>query len=181
MTFSAQIQGAPIVSGGVFQQQFFSNVSMVFTANMAVGGNTNLLTVVSTANQPGSGEGFTGSGSSGALKSDTTLNDTVTFTSDFLFFQSTIDRDYTLSFSSILAGFKTGSPPRDPGVVLDPKGPVAQRGPAGYLHSFTASGTGTFASDPAPSVPDGASLGLMSGGLLPFAGFALYRRRRAKK
>ncbi|HLK57268.1 MAG TPA: hypothetical protein VKU00_11920 [Chthonomonadaceae bacterium] len=156
LTFSANVTAKPTALGGGFFSQDFTNVSMVFTANTPVNGLTNLLTVSNSTLS------MFGKGNSASTDSDVSTGDTVNFSSDFLIFSNTIDRDFALSFSSLQPGLSTDI--------------------NGWLKSFTASGTGTFASEPAPFYsPDGASLSLLSGGLLPLAGFALYRRRRAKK
>ncbi|HLK59371.1 MAG TPA: hypothetical protein VKU00_22615 [Chthonomonadaceae bacterium] len=154
LSFDATVSGKP-TGAGPFMQSFHL-VDMVFTAVTPVNGLTNLLTVDTNST-------FTlfGKGGSASTNADTAEGDIVNFSSDFLIFNLTTERDYALSFSSLT-----------PKLGLDING---------WLKSFTASGTGTFASDPAPYyTPDGASLSLLSGGLLPLAGFALYRRRRAK-
>ncbi len=68
---------------------------------------------------------FGGSGGSGALNASS-LSGTVTFTSDFLLFQGSQERDLALAFSSI-----------SPGLSIAPNG---------FFNSFTAAGTGTFSS-----------------------------------
>ncbi|HLK56121.1 MAG TPA: hypothetical protein VKU00_06140 [Chthonomonadaceae bacterium] len=156
MSFDATVSNKPVTVGSFFEEKFV-NVHMVFTADTPVSGLTNLLTV------DGSSEfHFFGKGNSASTNADTASGDTVNFSSDFLIFTNTTERDYALSFSSLT-----------PALSLDING---------WLNSFTASGTGTFASAPPPFyTPDGTSLSLLSGGLLPLAGFALYRRRRANK
>ena len=91
---------------------------------------TNLLTAVFTpsTNTPG----ITGSTNSATL-SVTTPDQNVTFTSDFLLFHQTTSRNLGLSFSSVT--------------------PALALGAGGFLQNFTAAGTGTFASNPLPTIP----------------------------
>src|SRR5207247_4023840 len=91
---------------------------------------------------------FKGDGNSASTESDTSKGDTVNFSSDFLSFNNVLEKDFALSFSSL-----------KPKLSLDKNK---------WLNSFTTSGTGTFAAE---FVPDGTSLSLLSGGLLPLAGF----------
>lgn len=98
------------------------------------GGNrTNLLTAVIT---PGAGTpSLTGaSGGNSATLSATTpagVAHNVTFTSHFLNFSSTTDRNVGLSFSSVSPNFSLGA--------------------GNFLTSMAAAGTGTFASNPVPN------------------------------
>ena len=91
---------------------------------------TNLLTVVFTpsTNTPG----ITGSTNSATL-SVTTPDQNITFTSDFLLFHQTTSRNLGLSFSSVT--------------------PALALGAGGFLQNFDAAGTGTFASNPLPTIP----------------------------
>jgi len=89
---------------------------------------------------------FSGSGGSGALNASS-LTGTVTFTSDFLGFQASVERDLALAFSSISPGLNIGA--------------------NGFFSSFKAAGTGTFSSDhivavgPAPTLNIRARPGAM--------------------
>jgi hypothetical protein len=69
---------------------------------------------------------FSGSGGSGALGAST-LTGTVTFTSDFLGFQNSTERDLALAFSSISPGLSIGA--------------------NGFFNNFTAAGTGSFSAN----------------------------------
>jgi Carboxypeptidase regulatory-like domain len=91
---------------------------------------TNLLTVVflPSSNTPG----ITGSNNSATL-SVTTPDQNVIFTSDFLLFHQTTARNLALSFSSVT--------------------PALGLGAGSFLQSFTAAGSGTFASNPLPTLP----------------------------
>lgn len=93
------------------------------------GSRTNLLTAVITpaANTPG----IVGTnGGNSATLSATTPDHVVTFTSDFLLFGLTTQRNLAFSFSSVA-----------PSVAL---------GSGSFLQSFSAAGSGTFASSPPP-------------------------------
>lgn len=92
------------------------------------GSCTNLLTAVylfTVADTPA----IVGRG--GANLNASTPGNIVTFTSDLISFTSTMDRILALSFSSVT--------------------PPTAIGAGGFLRSFTAAGTGTFASDPVPT------------------------------
>ena len=119
------------------------------------GARTNLLSASFTGS-------FNGSdlGSSGNL-SGTTPGNTVVFSSDFVSFTATTQRNLALSFSSI-----------NPDVELS----------GSFLKSFNAAGSGTFASNPAPtSIPEPSSL-ILIGAAAGCAGFvARARRGRAGK
>lgn len=92
---------------------------------------TNLLTAVfSTA---GNTPGIVGSiGGSSATLSATTPGHLVSFTSDFLLFGATIERNMAFSFSSVA--------------------PTLALGSGNFLQSWTAAASGTFASNPPPTI-----------------------------
>ncbi|NNE67957.1 MAG: carboxypeptidase regulatory-like domain-containing protein [Pyrinomonadaceae bacterium] len=93
------------------------------------GSRTNLVTATfsSAAGDPN----LSGSnGGNSATLSAATPSNNVVFTSDFLGFGLTTQRDLALSFSSVLTSFTSGA--------------------GGFLESFTAAGTGTYSSNPAP-------------------------------
>lgn len=71
-------------------------------------------------------------GGNSASFSATTPDHTVVFTSDFLDFSSSTQRNFALSFSSVL--------------------PALSSGAGGFLNTFAAAGSGTFASNPKPFV-----------------------------
>jgi hypothetical protein len=99
-------------------------------AGTGSGSRTNLLTAVfSPAGQTPAISGANG-GASASL-SVTTPDHVVTFSSDFLSFTTTTQRNMALSFSSVQPSF------------------VQVAG--GFAASFTAAATGTFASDPVPT------------------------------
>jgi hypothetical protein len=69
-------------------------------------------------------------GGNSATFSATTPDHVVTFTSDFLTFSNSTERNFAFSFSSVT--------------------PALSIGAGNFLRSFAAAGTGTFASNPAP-------------------------------
>ncbi len=96
------------------------------------GSRTNLLTAVFSPNSNTPNLVGTTGGNSATLNA-TTPDHNVTFTSNFLLFTATTQRNLALSFSSV-----------NPGMAL---------GLGGFLQSITAAGTGTFASNPIPVYP----------------------------
>ncbi len=97
-----------------------------------VGGGTrrNLLTAI--VSQGGTTANITGQANSASFTASTpsSTSQVVTYTSDFLDFTQTIDRNFGISFSSVT--------------------PALSFGPGGFFNSFSASGSGTFASNPVP-------------------------------
>jgi len=130
LTMTGIVSANAFTAGG-FIFQPFSSITMTFTD---IATSSNLLTVVSGSTGTLLGQP---NGNSAILNADTGGGDTVTFTSDWLFFGSTISRDFSLSFSGL-------------NPVLKIQTAAANRH-AGKLRGFTAAGTGTFASDPAPT------------------------------
>ena len=131
-------------------QVFGSNVNTIqilrdAPAPVGVGTGTrrNLLTVTfaPTNNSAPSIAGANGGNS--ASFSATTPDHVVTFTSDFLTFTNSTQRNWALSFSSIL--------------------PMLSAGSGGFFNSFTAAGTGTFSANPAP-IPGGPTAAAVSVG-----------------
>lgn len=123
---------------------------------VGIGARTNLLTAtvsVNTATPALTGTSTTNSGT----MSISTPDHVVTFTSDFLNFSLTTQRNLALSFSSITPT-------------------LGLAGPSGssFLQSFTAAGSGTYASDPPPTVfgPTAASA-TISGRVLNMSGNGL--------
>jgi hypothetical protein len=152
LVMTAIAEPAVVVSGNVIED--YSSVSMSFTDDVAGADfGKNLLTVVSTTTGT-----FTSktNANSGSLNGDTGGGDTVTFTSDFLYFNATTTRDYDLSFSAL-----------NPKMIIATS--TASHQTVGYPESWTANGTGTFASSPAPSenpAPEPSpALALLLGGL----------------
>ncbi|MBC7805859.1 MAG: hypothetical protein H7145_06885 [Akkermansiaceae bacterium] len=130
-----------------------ANMSFSFTASTPVLGRTNLLTLLPTTGA------FTADGTTGNAQGSTGVGDTVVYTSDFLDFSPTTQRDYSFSFSGINPSVTTST-----------------------LSNFNASGAGTFSSTPSPitaSVPE-ANAGLLVGLALPLLGGVAILRRRKK-
>jgi hypothetical protein len=150
MTLTANVTGG---AGGF--SQLMNNVSLNVTANSAVNGSTNLLSMGST------GRLSSTDGSDIANFGGNTRNGfTVGFSSDFLNFGNTTARSFNFAFNS-----------------LDP---TASQNANGYMNTWTASGLGNFASNPAPLsvTPEPGTLGLLALTALPaLAGLSLRRRR----
>jgi hypothetical protein len=132
------------VAGGVVTQPLNQTVTVQIIrdtpAPVGTGGGsrTNLLTAVfSTA---GNTPAIVGSGGSATLNASTPGHN-VTFTSNFLIFTATTERNLGLSFSSVT--------------------PAMALGLGGFLQSTTAAGSGTFASNPLP-VPPGPTAAAVS-------------------
>ncbi|HEX8637279.1 MAG TPA: hypothetical protein VF692_04405, partial [Pyrinomonadaceae bacterium] len=115
------------------------------SAGTGGGSRTNLLTAIITPSSTSARiQGEIGADSGGFAAS--TPNQNVTYTSDFLFFGNDAagSRNLGLSFSAIT-----------PGIFL---------GPGGFMNSFAANATGTFASSTTPSYfPPTAAGSLISG------------------
>jgi hypothetical protein len=115
-------------------------ISFVRTAAAAEGNGTrtNLLTVSFTNAQLDASQG------DGAFTFKSNATSLITFTSDFLDFSKVVNKDFSLSFSG-------SSPTFDA-----PLGSSSR--------SLSTSGSGTFASEPLPGVPEPASWAMMLGG-----------------
>lgn len=118
---------------------------------------TNLLTATITPNTGTPAVIGTNTGNS-ATFSATTPDHVVTFTSDFIVFDMTMQRNLALSFSSVT--------------------PILALGTGNFLQSFTAAGSGTFASNPPPRVPPlTAAAATISGRVLTTFGRGLSNAR----
>lgn len=134
------------------------SITRTSPASSGNGTRTNLLTI-----------SFSGilSGQSGAssanLNASTGGGDTVTFSSDFLDFSQTTIRDMTLAFTSLNPALGLGT----------------ANGGLQFLQSFVAAGTGTFSSNPVPTVvvPEPTTTALLLG-LAPLGLVVLRARRR---
>jgi len=162
LTLTGTANPAATTSGAnVFQE--FSTVTMTFTADTPVDGHSNLLTLESSSN----GElDAKKNASSASLNGDTGSGSVVDFSSDFVFFNLTTERAYDLSFTSLSVPFTLATTTTGHQTV-------------GFPKTFTAAGTGTFASDPAPNigVPEPSpAIALLLGG----AGLALLFARTRK-
>ena len=122
-------------------------------AGVGTGTRTNLLTAVFSPD--GNTPSLVGAdGGNSATFSATTPDNVVTFTSDFLRFGLTTQRNLAFSFSSVTPALALGS--------------------GNFLNSFTAAATGTFASNPPPiyGIPTAAPVSL-SGRVLTADGSGL--------
>lgn len=135
VTTTTTQSGSSTGPGGTVTQPMNSQITIqIFRdtpASPGTGGGsrTNLLTAVITPS--GGTPSLTGTdGGTSATLSATTPAHTVVFTSHFLSFASTTNRNLGLSFSSVSPTFTLGS--------------------GNFLQNFNAAGTGTFASNPVP-------------------------------
>lgn len=134
MTVTATTTQIGVNTGGTLTQPFNQTVTVAIIRDTAapVGNNTrrNLLTAVFSSTVNGT-PGLTGANNgNSATLSATTPDNIVTFSSDFIGFGPTTQRNLGLSFSSVTPALSLVS----------------------FLNSFTAAGTGTFASNPVPVV-----------------------------
>ncbi len=128
-TTTPALPGAP--PNGIRQNFQTVIIQILRCAPAPVGANTrrNLLTVTVTTGFPA----LTGNlGAQSLAFVASTPSENVTFTSDFLSFAGTTERNFALSFSSVT--------------------PPVAIGAGGFLASFSAAGTGTFASTPRPTL-----------------------------
>ncbi len=163
-TLSATVTNSPaqLIAGFLIEPGISGSFSILSTAPITVGSLTyatgsNLLS--GTFNQAAI-FGQTG-GSSGSFSSSTTGGATITYTSDFLNFGATVDRDFSLGLTSIQS--------------------VLARSSGRALRAFKATSGGSFSSDPAPTinaVPEPQVWGLM---IIGFGMVGVQARRRVRQ
>ena len=142
LTVTSTTTQAGVNSAGTLTQPFNQTVTVAIIRDTAapVGNNTrrNLLTAVFSSTINGKPAITGANNGNSATFSATTPDNVVTFSSDFISFASTTQRNAGLSFSSVT-----------PALSLP-----------GFLNSFSAAGTGTFASNPVPVplIPTAASV-----------------------
>jgi len=123
---------------------------------------TNLLTATFA---PGDLTGVLGSRAA-SLTSSTDSGSVVTFSSSLLNFSQTVSRSLSLSFTSLITTIGGG------GLATD----------GNFFSSFTASGAGTFSSEPPPlfaAVPEPTSAAMLATGLLAVPVVLTLRRRQS--
>ncbi len=171
-TYNATIaRGTPVASsfGALVQQGITGSFSFVTLSAITVGGpnfiphtyaaGSNLLSGTFTKST------LVGSGSSASTSSSTASGSTVVFTSDFLDFANTVNRDRGLTLTSIFPSLS------------------AHSGLNQALSSFRATAGGQFSSDPAPLinglaiVPEPATWGMM---VVGFGLIGVSTRRRGR-
>ncbi len=130
---------ASVEGGGTLAQPLDQVVTLTIIrdtpAPPGVGNGTRTVLLTAVITPGGSQSRITGSGNSATWGATTpaSSDQTIVFTSDFLSFAATTQRNLALSFSSV-----------NPGMAL---------GSGSFLQSFTAAGSGTFASNPLPTLP----------------------------
>ncbi|MBC7808231.1 MAG: hypothetical protein H7145_19030 [Akkermansiaceae bacterium] len=156
LSFSALVSGFGFEGSGVTIQTL-QNISISFIAVNPVDGKTNLLSV---SGATGRVLGITGGGTF-SLSVDTGLGDTLNYSSDFLLFPNSAERELTIGFTGSQPSFR-----------------LAGASGSSYLRSLSAGGNGNFAADPRPNstiVPETTSAVLMASGSM-LLGLALLRR-----
>jgi hypothetical protein len=162
-TLLASVTNSPALTAGGFkiEQNIAGSFSILSTTAISIGSTTfaagaNLLSGTFTL---GTIFGAT-NGTSGSFSSATTSGATITYTSDFLDFLPTLDRDFALSLTSITPGLNSST--------------------NRALRTFKALSTGSFSTDPAPTpivaVPEAATWAMFIGGF-GLMGASLRRRR----
>lgn len=146
ITTGTTTQPANII-GTDIEQPFNQIVRIVVTRNtpapVGAGTRDNLLTIVFQPNIA-SPSAFGPAGGSAATLSASTSNNIVLYSSHFVSFGATTDRNLALSFSSVDPSYSVG-------IGL-------------FLQSFTAAGTGTFSSDTAPVIGGTTAANVSVGG-----------------
>lgn len=165
LSLSADVSGpagSATIFGTTFLSQPLTNINLSFTAVTPILGKTNLLSIVSTPNPTTGALSGIRNGNTANENSDTMTANSLTFTSDFLNFSQTINRNMALSFTSA-----------SPGLSINGNG---------FLNSFTAAGTGTFASGGIPirinAVPEPGVTALLGGLGVVGTVFGVRRRRK---
>lgn len=158
---------ATLSSGNLSQSKIAGSMSFLSTAPLTVNGviyaaGSNLLTATFSNTQIQGTRNSTSAGFTGS----TTSGSTLVYTSDFLDFTQTVNRDFALGMTSVASALNatpsTGTPTR-------------------ALRSFRAVAGGTFSSDPAPlvnGVPEPEMWALM---VVGFGLVGVTLRGRAKK
>jgi hypothetical protein len=165
-TLLASVTNSPVLTAGGFkiEQLISGSFSIKSTSAITIGSTTlaagaNLL---SGAFNQATIFGATNA-TSGSFSSATTSGATITYTSDFLDFLPTLDRDFALSLTSITGGLNNNT--------------------NRALRTFAALSTGSFSSDPAPTplygVPESATWAMFISGF-GLMGASMRRRRTAQ-
>ena len=123
----------PATQSGGNDTQLVSIDDLKFTALTPVNGKTNLLEVkITSAKITGTDTGDTGN-----LAGDTRVGDTVNYSSDFLDFSKTTDRNFSIALDPISAANGNG-------ITINADG---------FLNTFSSGLDGSFSSNPLPQNP----------------------------
>lgn len=138
-----------------FDQTFTIQIIRDSPASTGTGSRTNLLTAVVTPVGSSFSDLAGDIGSSSVAYTASTPNQALAYSSDFIGFGAPIvERNLALSFSSVT--------------------PALSIGPSGFLNSFSAAGTGTFAANPGPVfIPITAASVTISGQVFSLKGTGL--------
>ena len=136
---AASVFSIPGAGTFVVEPKINGSFSFTSTADITIGSTTygagaNLLTGYFTNGTIAGAR----NGTSGAFSSTTTGGASITYTSDFLNFTPTVDRDFAISLTSITLPLNAAA--------------FASLTPTKALRSFRANSTGSFSTDPAPLV-----------------------------
>jgi hypothetical protein len=175
-TMNLSVTNAPATQMTLFNQPFIAqwglagSFSFVSTNAIAIGGKSfaagsNLLTATFINDQTIFGQN---QATSGGISAATSSGATIVYTSDFLDFSNTVNRDASFSMSAITS------------LVSNQNRGLNQAGSGTALRSFRATATGSFSSDPAPivtAIPEPATWAMMLGGFGLIGGIARRTRR----
>lgn len=149
LVVAATTAPAATTGGNRTIQPFNTTFTIEIRRDTPYNGNTNLLTAtINPGTTPPDMSGDQGATSAGFSASTLLGLQNITFTSSFLSFAGTTNRDLGLAFSSIQPAYTLG---------------------ATFLNSFTAAATGTFASSPPPvfMIPTAATVSVSGHVLAP--------------
>lgn len=154
----AQLNGGFLVQPGLSGSFSFLTTSAIVIGGTSYAAGSNLLTGVFTQ------AAIFGpvNGTSGSLSASTSGGSSITYSSDFLSFDPTVERDFAISLTSITS-------------------PLARASSTKALRTFRAFSSGSFSSDPAPlvlAVPEPQVWGLM---IVGFGLVGVQVRRRARQ
>jgi hypothetical protein len=175
-TMDLSVTNAPATQMTLFNQPFIAqwglsgSFSFVSKDVITIGSKTfaagsNLLTATFINDQTIFGQN---QATSGGISAATSSGATINYTSDFLDFSNTVNRDASFALSAITS------------LVSNQNRGLNQANSGTALRSFRATATGNFSSDPAPiitAIPEPATWAMMLGGFGLIGGIARRTRR----